>query len=155
METKLTKNEMIGVSVVDENWKPYNKWDLRFKHLDYTIFIDNNDLSLNKSKFISELMNNSSNIQIGYYTILNEIRKLKECSKDIWMICCGHDLTEILCIGLNAIFGRFEGRKIIREEIETILRLTYEFRHFKKTKLYKHLKDWENHNLSYRIFPQD
>ncbi|MHA1285545.1 MAG: DUF4435 domain-containing protein [Promethearchaeota archaeon] len=131
-----------------------NKWRLRFKHLDYTIFINNNDLSLNKKKFISELINNSPNVQISYFTIINEIERLRKNSEDIWMICCGHDLTEILCIGLNVIFGRFKDKLITKEEIEAVLRLTYEFRHFKMTKLYKLLKNWENNQLSYKIFPQ-
>ena len=30
VEGRSVTDNMIGVSVVDENWKPYNKWDLRF-----------------------------------------------------------------------------------------------------------------------------
>ena len=33
METKMTKEQMVGISIVDENWKPYNKWDLRFMRI--------------------------------------------------------------------------------------------------------------------------
>ena len=33
METKMTKEQMAGISIVDENWKPYNKWDLRFMRI--------------------------------------------------------------------------------------------------------------------------
>lgn len=29
----MEKNELIGVSIVNENWKPYNKWDERFMRI--------------------------------------------------------------------------------------------------------------------------
>ena len=128
-----------------------NNWKLKFKDLDYTLFIDINSIFLRYNNFILELMKNSPRNPIPPSKIINEAKILKSHSNDPWMICCGHDLTETLKLALKNIFG-YNIAKLTRKKLEAMLRLSYEFRFFQKTKLYQDLNKWVQNNTPFIIF---
>ncbi len=63
-------------------------------------------------------------------------------SVDLYQLCNGHDIINVLQIIINKISG--EGVKI--KEISRVIRAAYLLKDFKKTLLYQHLKGWENHS---------
>lgn len=128
-----------------------NSWMLKFKNLDFILFVDTKNLALNYNQFISELINNSPRNKVARSKIIYEGNFLKYQNKDPWIICSGHDLTNILLIGLRNIFGYNTG-KLTRKKLEAILRLSYEFRFFQNTNLFNKLKLWEQKNNPYQIF---
>lgn len=129
----------------------HNNWTLKFRDLVFSVFIDFKNLNLHYQKFLSELIKNSRSNKIPLSVIIKEVKLLTTKSSDPWMICSGHDLTEILLISLKFIFG-YNVATLTREKLEAILRLAYEFRFFKKTILYSELKRWEKNNPLFSIF---
>ncbi len=128
-----------------------NNWKLKFQDLIYKNFIKLKNLTIDYNKFVSELIKNSPGNKESDVKIKNEAHNLQTKVNDPWNVCCGHDITELLLIGLKYIFG-YNLAKITRKKIESILRLSYEFRFFQLTQLYHGLKNWEKDNSPYQIF---
>lgn len=66
-------------------------------------------------------------------------------------LCCGHDVIEILGVGLRQSFGALAQAENSSSEVARSLILAYERGHFEETDLYKQIKDWEERNVPYRI----
>lgn len=66
------------------------------------------------------------------------------------------NLIEILSQGLGkAIGSERQHQDITAEKLEKSLRLAYEITEFKKTSLYKSIKDWESRNSPYRVLVEN
>jgi hypothetical protein len=65
---------------------------------------------------------------------------------DPWKICCGHDLTEIFGKSLQTLLGSRRAIEVDQSSTERALRLAYSFHDFRRTKLCKSIKSWEQSN---------
>lgn len=140
------------ISIGYVRWVSIRKrWALKFRNLDFAKFVNIKKIELNFIQFISELIKNSPGNKVPQSIIVKEAKKLNSISQNPWMICCGHDLTSILLLGLKHIFGYNTG-KLTRIKLEAMLRLSYEFRFFQNTKIYQNLRSWEKKNSPYIIF---
>lgn len=136
----------------------YTKWAslkndlcLKFKGLEYKKFFTNT-LSFLKTRFLKELINNSDNYNGDIIKITQNVDELKDNSYDPWQICSGHDMSNVLLIGLHRIFGLYTAKSLDNKgKLEGSLRMCYESNYFMETSLYKKMKEWEKNN-SFTIF---
>lgn len=69
---------------------------------------------------------------------------------DPWSVCHGHDLVELLRLGLRSALGSPK-RSLGCEDIASSLRLACERVHLERTDLYRAIRDWEQVNAPYRV----
>ena len=62
--------------------------------------------------------------------------------RDPYRLCCGHDLMEILAIGLRSVWGSHSSGDISRDSIEESFRLAYSKEMFCVTNLFRQISDW-------------
>jgi len=125
------------------------------KNIKYNRFIGKTDLSIDIKKFIEESIIKRCKNKINNEIIRLIEKILKEIEKknfDLWHVCSGHDLVNILAIGLKNIFGNKFVKNLNQNQLERGLRLSYEFRFFCRTRLFNSIKNWEENNNGYIIF---
>lgn len=124
---------------------------LRFEGIELNKLINWNTLQIELEAFFRAVRNNSQNRDLSD-DICKEVQKLVHDNlHDPWHICCGHDLIQILTIGLKRVFGSRRAKRKRYEEIESDLRLAYEKADFIATQLYDSIVKWEIENPKYRI----
>jgi hypothetical protein len=106
---------------------------------------------LDIKKLINELIKNS-NQNANIKNIELKILKLKKLNYDLKEICSGHDLVEILYIGLKYIFGNKKVKSLNLDVFDSILKLSYNYSYFSQSNLFTELKKWEQNNIDYKIF---
>ena len=141
------------------------QWGLKFKGIDFEEFIDKKTFKIQFQALFKRIKENSPPHFFKFPTvdeIEQEINNKCKSGIDLWLVCRGHDLTEILTIGLRDIFGndlikqKLDERESIDEKrkySEKIMRKTYSFNSFQKTKLFYLIKNWEKNNNSRGILP--
>ncbi|GAB1539708.1 hypothetical protein NUACC21_23750 [Scytonema sp. NUACC21] len=75
----------------------------------------------------------------------------KNNSHDPWQVCCGHDLVELLSLGLRKAIGSNKSVDIEPNSLERNLRLAYEEVYFCRTNLYLDICAWESNNQPLRV----
>jgi hypothetical protein len=70
---------------------------------------------------------------------------------DPWQVCCGHDLVEILSLGLRRAIGSNKAADVAPNSLERCLRLAYEEVYFARTQLYVEIRVWESHNQPFKV----
>ncbi len=125
-----------------------NNYSLKFKpvgnekkELDYTKFICKNSYSfLGNTEMLNTLkIYYSQGLPKTIEEINKELEALNLKKFDILDIVHGHDLTNIIVIGIKKSIGKSSFSNIKREEVERALRLVYSKQEFIKTKLYENL----------------
>jgi len=79
----------------------------------------------------------------------------KSDSHDPWQICCGHDLVEILSLGLHRAIGSAKTSDVESHSLERSLRLAYEETYFCKTQMYLSICSWESKNQPFKVLRND
>lgn len=129
---------------------------LKFEGLKFGGFVDKETLQIDLKKLVQEVKNKSEKHSLNQEEIIKKITDLSSSNFDLWDVCCGHDLIEILSQGLGkAIGSERQHQDITAEKLEKSLRLAYEITEFKKTSLYKSIKDWESRNSPYRVLVEN
>lgn len=116
--------------------------NLEFNNLNYSKFINKNNLTIDIFILIRNVKINSKKYEINEEDILEKINKYRENNYDLWQICCGHDLIIILSIGLRKVLGSNDAGDVKPDFLEMMLRLSYEYSFFLSTDLYKSLLTW-------------
>lgn len=136
----------------------YIRWSSRkynlsidFKFMDFYKFIDKANLKINIDKLYLELKSKTSNGHFNESVIKKHVTELSQISVDAWNICQGHDLVEILTIGLKEIFGNHTKEILDSGLVSKNLRLAYNLSHFVDTNLYASIAAWEKLNDGYHI----
>lgn len=125
---------------------------LNFSLLEFELFIDPHTLEINIENFVKQVLIRSRKINaIESQTLVNKINALDLKEEEMWQMCCGHDLIEILTIGFINIFGDYNAKNLFAGQLEGSFRLAYTKSYFEMTNLYKSLADWQNSN-KYIIF---
>lgn len=73
--------------------------------------------------------------------------------KDGYRLCCGHDLMEILAIGLKHLWGTHNSTTISGNILEELFRLAYPKEEFRMSGLYGKIKMWFQ-NRSYSVLDE-
>ncbi|WP_342306266.1 DUF4435 domain-containing protein [Methanolobus sp. ZRKC5] len=122
-----------------------------FKFLNFYKFVDTKDLNVNANRLYKELKTKPSNRNMNAAMVKKHINGLAKLNADVWNICQGHDLVEILTIGLKEIFGNHAKDNLDSDIVSKNLRLAYNLSNFIDTKLYTSIKEWEESNSEFRI----
>lgn len=120
--------------------KPYS-----FNEMDIEKFIDRNDMSFSGNKFISHLRGISpNNNSMPNHILNNALAETKKVSvlRDPYRLCCGHDLIEIMAIGLKSLWGSHSSREISGQVLEELFMLAYSHQMFRETDLFRKMSDW-------------
>jgi hypothetical protein len=124
---------------------------LSFKDLSFDKFVDKKTLSVDVDSLIKEVKNNSHNSTLDENAIKIKIIALKKARHNPWQVCSGHDLVQILSIGLKNIFGNIRAQSITKETVDGIVRTAYDSSCFYSTQLYNSIKDWEKANDTFNV----
>lgn len=131
------------------------KLSLSFKELEFTKFINIDELTIDVSKFVTIVKERSQKPDILDDNIIAKIAKLRNGTHDYWHICCGHDLVCILSIGLSKAIGSWNINNVRQYTIERALRLAFESSYFSRTQLYSSIINWEKANEPFLILGAD
>lgn len=122
--------------------------NLSFETISFSKFIDEKKLTLDEIKMIEEVRNKSQCYSRSIKDIKNFLDTKKSSDHDPWQVCCGHDLAEILSLGLRKALGSVS---IQTDDLERQLRLAYEEVFFYRIQMYLKIREWENNNSRFQI----
>lgn len=128
---------------------------LKFSNIIFSKFINEKTLQIDKLKLIKEVKNKSQAFILTDENLNQRLIDKQNNSHDPWQVCCGHDLVEILSIGLRKAIGSNKVSDVEPESLERNLRLAYEQVYFTDTQLYLSIQNWENKNQSFKVFPSN
>jgi hypothetical protein len=118
-----------------------------FENINFEKFIDRKSLSFSTEKLVSHLRgihpNNSSMHAEVLKQSLAETEKIV-ILRDPLRLCCGHDLMEVMAIGLKSVWGSHSGRRISGSLLEELFMLAYSQQMFRVTGLFQKLDKWFN-----------
>ena len=142
----------LGLSICYLRWiSQLEDLDLTFNEIKFTKFIDEKTLEFSELQFIQTVQNKSQNSSIKNEDLQQKLIRKKSPNHDPWQVCCGHDLVEILSIGLLQVLGTYNATELKADKLEIILRLSYEAVYFFETKLYINICIWENNNSPFNV----
>ena len=136
---------------------------LKFEDLKFEKFINREKLTINIAQLIKIAQSHTSNNRGSYKPPLKDdeihvkIQQLSSNSHDPWHVCCGHDVINILSIGLCKAIGSNNSKEVKSDQLEMCLRLAYEQSYFSQTQLYLAIQNWEKVNAAFivlRAYPK-
>lgn len=108
-------------------------------------FVDKKTLSFSGGKFVAHLRGiHPKNTTISENIFQNAMTEAQyiEVFQNPYRLCCGHDLMEILAIGLKKIWGTHGSKEISGAFIEELFRLAYSKEEFRTSRLYSDIEAW-------------
>ncbi|MDR3564455.1 MAG: DUF4435 domain-containing protein [Negativicutes bacterium] len=127
--------------------------NISFKDLNYGEFIDKFTLEIDKMTLFSIVLSKSN---VNYdVNILSRLVDLEESYNfDLLQLVNGHDATAVLGIALQEMVGRRREVHTWSREVESALRLAFDWESMTRTEIYEALKGWEVSSAPYIIFRQ-
>lgn len=125
--------------------------NLYFKNLKHEEFINEDDLSPKCNELISELINRSSK-SCSEASLKGYIASEAKKAYDPYQLANGHDVAAILGIALRKLIGNRRDVQTWASEIESGLRLAFDWEKMMRTQVFQRLRHWETENKRYRIF---
>jgi hypothetical protein len=126
--------------------------NIKFSSLQFSRFIDEKTLQMNELNLIKEVKNKSHDLLLKTEDLQQRIADEKNKGFNSWQVCCGHDLVEILALGLRKAIGTMS---VDSDSLERSLRLAYEEVYFRKTQLWTNIRQWESNNQPFQVLLQD
>ncbi|MEW6443209.1 MAG: DUF4435 domain-containing protein [bacterium] len=124
---------------------------LDFDGLTFRKFVDRRTLEVSVQDLVSEVKNHSMAHRLSGEWLVSQIEAARSGRHDPWQVACGHDVLEILSLGLQRTLAARKGTEVARKVLERSLRLAYSSDEFVNTGLYKTMRDWEEGNRGYRV----
>lgn len=129
-----------GISIGYLRWISLSdELKLTFSGIKFSNFINKQTLQIDEIELIKEVKNKSQNFSLDNRDIQQWMTNKKSENHDPLQVCCGHDLVEILSIGLLKAIGTM---KVEADSLERSLRLAYEEAYFQQTQLYADICKW-------------
>jgi len=116
-----------------------------FNNIDMHKFIDSKLLLFTTHRFLSHLRGiHSKNSSINEDTLKNATSEFKKIPalRNHFRLCCGHDLMEIMSIGLKSLWGSYNSREISGSSLEKSFILAYSHEMFRRSNLFKEMNSW-------------
>jgi Protein of unknown function (DUF4435) len=136
-----------GISIGYLRWISISdKLKLTFKGIKFSNFINKQTLQLDELELIEEVKKKSQNFSLDNRDIQQWMANKKSDNHDPFQVCCGHDLVEILSLGLCNAIGTMKQLEVEVVSLERSLRFAYEEVYFQKTQLYADIQKWEVDN---------
>lgn len=128
--------------------------NLKFEFLTFSKFLDGKTLAIDTAKLVKTVRDHSGAHHLNEKELQEQLLELQDEGHDLWQVCCGHDLVEILSVGLRKTLGSNDAKQVEPEIVSRALRLAYEFHHFCASQLYAAVKGWEKLNLPFQVFKE-
>lgn len=130
-----------------------NKFNIGFNDMHITDYLTD-DFTFEVEKYINNAVN-ASQQRNNKYSVVKRIKESLSKEYDVWQICRGHDLTEIIAFYYSgekpSSVGNNMAKYIRAKDIERILRTSYILDKFYNTALYKMIVDWQTKNGDFRV----
>jgi hypothetical protein len=120
--------------------------NLKFEGISFGRFIDEHSLVIGENALIQEVRNKSQAFGLKIQDLQQDLTQQKNAGFDPWQVCCGHDLIQILSIGLKEALGTKNSTEVKQDILERSLRLAYEKVDFLATQLSSDIQAWEIRN---------
>jgi Protein of unknown function (DUF4435) len=138
-----------GISIGYFRWiSQCDGLSLTFNGIKFGKFINEQSLQINEIELIKEVKNKSQVLSLDDLVIQQRLTKKKSDRHDCLQVCCGHDLVEILSLGLRKTIGSIN---VDTDSLERSLRLAYEEIYFQQTQLYADIQKWEIDRQSFKV----
>ena len=125
---------------------------LRFEGLHLSRFIlDRPYLRCETGRLVAEVKDHSQRHDLKTRDLLTALGAEVGWNHDPWQICCGHDIANVLAIGLRRTLGTNSAATVTPERVEQSLRLAFEFAYFRQTRLYSAVSEWQA-STGYTVF---
>jgi hypothetical protein len=145
-----------GVSIGYLLWfSQREELNLTFHSIVFSKFIDEYTLQVDELKLVREVKNKSKAFSLRDEDLLIVLKDSRDSKYDSWQVCCGHDLIEILSLGLRKAIGSNKHSDVEASSLERYLRLAYEEGYFLKTQLYTDVRAWEGDNQPFKVLRSD
>lgn len=142
-----------GISIGYLRWiSQSDGLNLTFSDLRFSKFIDEKTLQMNELDLIQEVKNKSQAFSLNTEDLQRRIATENNKGFNHWQVCCGHDLVEILALGLRKAIGTMS---VDVDSLERSLRLAYEEVYFRKTQLWVNIHRWESNHQPFQVLAQD
>lgn len=144
LEAGMPIGHLLWISQLDE-------LNLTFDGITFSKFIDDQTLQINELNLIQEVKNKSQAFALKSEELQQRLTNQKSYNHDPWQVCCGHDLVEILSLGLRRTIGSARTSDVEPNILERSLRLAYEETYFCKTQMYLSICSWESYNQPFKV----
>ena len=125
--------------------------NLTFEGIAFSKFINEQSLQIDEVSLIQEVKNKSQAFSLQDEDLQQRLMSRKSNIHDPWQVCCGHDLVEILSLGLRKALGTNKAADVEPNSLERNLRLAYEEVYFRETHLYLNISTWESNNKPFKV----
>ena len=126
---------------------------LVFEGMSFGRFVRPDDLATDFVELFREVKNRSQKPQMGEAFLRSGIDSLRDASHDPWQVACGHDILAILSYALRFVIAAHDHVRVSQDSLERALRLAYESEHFRQTRLYAAIRNWEAEHPTYAFMP--
>ncbi len=144
LEAGMPIGYLLWISQLDE-------LNLTFDGIKFSKFIDDQTMKIDEFELIQEVKNKSQAFGLNSEDLQQRLTNQKSNNHDPWQVCCGHNLVEILSLGLRRAIGSARTSDIEPNSLERSLRLAYEETYFRKTQIYLSICSWESNNQPFRV----
>lgn len=126
----------------------YFQLDINFAVVKIQRFVDEKTWQVDCQALIRELVKAQQNSTLDEDSLKRHLAKLPVF--DPWRIARGHDVMQILRIGLRNVLGSIKNSVGV-EQIARVLRAGMSMEELKETKLWADIREWEAKNTLYRV----
>jgi hypothetical protein len=124
---------------------------LNFQKLTYS-FISETTLACDEVALIAEVLANSSAVCCDAASLKVALQQCSANEFDLLQLSCGHDIAAVTGVALRELIGnRFRDAHTWGREIESGLRLAFDFRAFSSTDVFRGMKEWRDNNARFQI----
>jgi RNase P protein component len=134
------------------------KAGFQFRHMSFASFVvaGTGTLEIDLDRLLVEVTPRSHGEKVDRAAIKRRVRKLiSDSAHDPWQVCRGHDMITILAIGFREVFGNRDAKRISDDQIDRIMRLSFGYLAFSRTKLYEAIREWEDAHQPYTVLVHD
>lgn len=130
-----------------------NKFEIGFNDMEIKDYLTD-DFEFETENFINNAIRGSKQ-KNNKYSVVQKIEEELAKDYDVWQICRGHDLTEIIAACYSnekaSSVGNHKAKYLRANDIERALRMSYVLDKFYNTNLYKSIVSWQSKNEDMRI----
>ncbi len=117
-------------------------YELSFRDLDHCNFIRHEDLSVDHRGLLNCVYANSRYARVPKKEVSRALRDEMGRDWDPWQVCRGHDMVDVLLLGLKNVFGSYNSRHLNHGALSGALRLAYDRAVFHDTELRSEMEEW-------------
>lgn len=128
------------------------KWrlGLSFDNLDYQRFVNYRTLAVTVRDVVSEVLRRNPGCKKSFADLTVAVQNAMQGTHDPWQVCCGHDMTEVLALGMRRALGGSRNART-RASVEALLRRACDLALFRCTGLYAKIVVWELNNKPLQV----